>query len=262
MIIVDIYQLRRSIFELAKRDFQKQYAGSYLGMVWMFLQPLLFVGILYTVFTYGFRSAPDTVGMPFAVYLVTGIISWNFFADNLNGMTQGIREHGFLAKRADFRLSILPLVKLGSTVTVHAFLVVFALLIAVGNGVIIRLEILQILYYFISMSFLLIGIGWITSSALVFVKDTGKIVAIITQFGFWLTPIFWSIDFVPEEYQWIPKLNPMYYITMGYRDSFSGSSWFWERPGETAYFWLVAMIVFLIGLQLFRRLRPHFAEVL
>lgn len=254
--------MRSSILELSKRDFRKQYAGTYLGIVWTFLQPLLLISVLYTVFTYGFRVAPAVDGIPFSVYLITGMVSWMFFSENLNGMSRCIMEHTFLAKRSDFRLSTLPLVKLLSSSVAHVFLVSVALGVTLFNDVVAGIYLFQLLYYWVAMSFLLLGIGWMTSSAIVFVSDTGKLITVLTQFGFWLTPIFWTLENVPVQYRWIPQLNPMCYIITGYRDSFVGQSWFWQKPIESAYFWVFAMTTFLVGLQLFRRLRPQFAEVL
>ena len=109
---------------------------------------------------------------------------------------------------------------------------------------------------------LLLGLGWLTSSTNVFVKDVSKLVGIIVQFGFWLTPIFWNISRVPQEYQWIIKLNPAYYLVSGYRDCLLYHRWFWERQNETLYFWALTTVILFLGIIVFKRLRPHFAEVI
>jgi lipopolysaccharide transport system permease protein/teichoic acid transport system permease protein len=97
---------------------------------------------------------------------------------------------------------------------------------------------------------------------IVFFKDIGQIVAMIIQFGFWLTPIFWSINIIPQEYHWIIELNPLVYIIEGYRDSLIYHHWFWEKPTEGLYFWMISLAIFLFGAWLFQKLRPHFADVL
>ncbi|NPA82501.1 MAG: ABC transporter permease, partial [Epsilonproteobacteria bacterium] len=99
-------------------------------------------------------------------------------------------------------------------------------------------------------------------SLIIFFKDMGEIVTMLLQFGFWMTPIFWSIDIVPKEYQFFLKLNPMYYIVEGYRDTFIHKVWFWQHPYLTLYFWIIALSVFAGGAIIFRKLRPHFADVL
>jgi len=250
----------RVIYELTRRNFQSQYTGSYLGFVWVFLQPLLFISVLYFVFTFGFRTRPSG-DYPFSVYLISGMIAWLFFSNNLSSCTHVIREFSFLVKKVDFRLSILPIVKLSSSLITHLFFVAIALIVALVSGISVNFYFFQIFYYMIAMNFLLLGLGWITSSTSIFVKDIGNIVTVVIQFGFWLTPIFWNIELISTKYQWIIKLNPMYYIVTGYRDSIIYKVPFWVKPYETMYYWCLTLFVLFSGMVIFRRLKPHFAEV-
>jgi ABC-type polysaccharide/polyol phosphate export permease len=120
----------------------------------------------------------------------------------------------------------------------------------------------QLIYYLVALFLLLLGLGWITSSTSLFVQDVSNVVSIIAQFGFWFTPIIWNIDRIPVKYQWIIKLNPMCYIVNGYRDSLIYKIPFWSKPYETLYFWFFTVTVLLIGVVVFRRLKPHFGEVI
>ncbi len=255
----DIIDKRSIIYELVKRDLQQQYMGSYLGVVWLFLQPLLFITILYMVFTLGFRAGASG-DMPFSIYLVIGMVAWLHFAANFSANTGAISSYSFLVKKIDFRLSILPIVKMGSSLIPHIFLVIVAIVMAWYQGYPPTIYTLQVIYYLLAMSTLLLGLGWMTSSTSIFIKDVTKIVAIFVQFGFWLTPIFWNISVVPERYRWLVELNPMYYVITGYRDSIISHVPFWER-GNTIYFWLFTSICLYLGISVYRRLRPHFAEV-
>jgi lipopolysaccharide transport system permease protein/teichoic acid transport system permease protein len=258
----DIYDKRSILYELAKRDFQQQYLGSYLGFIWVFLQPFLYITILYLVFTFGFKAPPTSDDIPFSLFLISGMIPWLFFLQNFMGGTNVIRQHSFLLKKIDFRLSILPLVPLLSSALPHLFFIMVAIILAWAGGFSPSLYTLQIFYYFFAMLMLLLGLSWLTSSTNIFVKDVAKIVAVFSQFGFWLTPIFWNIETIPERYQWILKLNPMYYIVSGYRDSIINKIFFWERPLETLYFWSVTFVFMALGIVVFKKLRPHFAEVI
>lgn len=258
----DIYDKRSILFELAKRDFQQQYMGSYLGFVWVYLQPLLFISVLYLVFTFGFKSGSSSNGVPFAVYLISGMIAWLYIAENLNAGTNVIRQHSFLLKKVDFRLSMLPVVKLLSSSVPHIFFIMIAILIAVLNGIYPTIYVFQTLYYFAAMIALLLGIGWFTSSTNIFIPDVSKAVSVIVTFGFWLTPIFWDLSKIPEQYQWIIKLNPAVYIIEGYRDSIINHTWFWEKPFDTLYFWFFTGLILIFGIKVFKNLKPHFAEVI
>ena len=259
--VFDIYTKREILYELSKRDFQKQYMGSYLGFVWVYLQPLLFISILYLVFTLGFKPGNSGSSTPFVVYLVVGIIPWFYFSTNLAQITNVIAQNAFLLKKVDFRLSLLPIVKLASSALPHLFFILIIFIIASLNHIYPSWYSLQLIYYYLCMVLLLLGIGWLTSSTKLFVSDVSNIISLFISFGFWLTPIFWNIEKVPESYQWIVKLNPLVYIIEGYRDSVIYHVWFWEKPYDTLYFWFITMMLLAIGISVFRRLRPHFAEV-
>ncbi|MNI54631.1 Teichoic acid translocation permease protein TagG [compost metagenome] len=118
------------------------------------------------------------------------------------------------------------------------------------------------IYYTICAFCLVISLSLITSSLIVFFKDFGQIISIALQFGMWLTPILWHYTMLPRTYQWILKINPVYYIVEGYRDSLIGGVWFWERYNQTVYFWAITGILFLAGIIIMRKLKPHFADVL
>lgn len=259
--IFEIYNKRELLLELAKRDFQKQYMGSYLGFVWIYLQPLLFVSVIYMIFSFGLKGSNSVDDVPFVVHLITGIIAWFYIAGNLNTNTSVIKNHSYLIKKVDFRLSMLPIVNLISSFASHLFLVFMAVIVTLLNGIDMSIYIFQLSYYFISMSFLLLGIGWLTSSAQLFITDVSKLMALIVTFGFWLTPIFWDINRIPENYQWLINFNPFAYIVQGYRDSIYLEVAFWEKPYEMLYFWSITIFFLLIGIVVFKKLRPHFAEV-
>ena len=92
-----------------------------------------------------------------------------------------------------------------------------------------------------------------------------QIVSICLQFGMWLTPIMYHESLFADEAPWavtLLKLNPFYYISTGYRDSMLTGDWFWMRPKLTLYFWAVTLVMGLVGLKVFKRLRPHFSDVL
>ena len=96
----------------------------------------------------------------------------------------------------------------------------------------------------------------------VFVRDISQIISVILQFGFWVTPIVWSFEIVPMKWQFWFKLNPMFYIVDGYRKSFITAEPFWTNGENALYFWGVTIVILLTGVILFKKLRPHFADVL
>jgi lipopolysaccharide transport system permease protein/teichoic acid transport system permease protein len=256
-----IIRKKRAIYELAKRDFQATNKNTYLGIVWGYIQPLTYILLLVLVFSIGLRANPGGK-IPFMVYLISGMIAWQFFAATFRSLTAVVKSHSFLVKKGDFSLGILHIAKILSSLVPHLALLAVAIIVCWFHGLAPDVYTLQLVYYLASMFFLLLGLGWITSSTSIFVEDVSNVVTILVQFGFWFTPIIWNIARVPGKYRWIVKLNPMCYIVNGYRDSLIYKVPFWSKPNETLYFWLFTFAVLLIGVVVFRRLKPHFGEVI
>lgn len=258
---IELIHDRRLIFNLAKNDFKTKYAGSYLGIIWAFIQPIITVLIYWFVFQVGFKSAPIK-DFPFVLWLIAGIVPWFFFNESLLNSTNSLLEYSYLVKKVVFKVSILPLVKIISALFVHLFFILLAIFIYALNGYMPTMFLIQVIYYSFCTFMLSLSLSYATSAIVLFFKDLGQIVNILLQIGMWLTPIMWSFTMIPEKYQWILKLNPMYYASEGYRDAFINHVWFFEKFNQTIYFWIVTMFLFLAGALIFKRLKPHFADVL
>lgn len=252
---------RSLIFNFAKKDFTSKYLGSYLGIMWAFIQPTIMIMIYWFVFQVGFRSVP--IGdIPFILWLLTGMIPWLFFSETIAGGTSSVVDNSYLVKKVVFPIEILPIVRLISASFVHLFFICILIIIFCFYGYYPNLYFFQYFYYFIATVFLGLGITYITSCLTIFIKDVGQFVNMFLQFGFWLTPIFWSFDLVPEKLQFLFKINPLFYIIDGFRQTFIYHTWFWERPIQTIYFWSITVILFLVGVFIFSRVKKHFADVL
>ncbi|GLC87891.1 ABC transporter permease [Lysinibacillus piscis] len=251
----------RLLIDLTLKDFKRKYVGSYLGVLWAFVTPIITIGVFWFVFEVGFKSAPVDE-LPFILWLICGMIPWFFISDILNNGTNSILENDYLVKKVVFRVELLPLVKITSALVIHLIFVIFTVGIFFYYGYSLDLYSLQLLYYILATVVTTVGIIFISSALVIFLKDIGQLIALILQFGFWLTPIFWSLEQIPDEYSIYLKLNPFYYIINGYRESMIYKVWFWEHPYLTMYFWMVTIGVLLIGNIVFKRLRPHFADSL
>jgi len=256
-----IFHNKVLLWTLTKNDLKQKYLGNFLGVAWALIQPTATIIIFWFVFQVGFKSKPVD-NFPFILWLVAGMFPWFYFAEGLSSGTNSIIANSFLVKKVVFRVSLLPIVSLLSALSIHIFFIFFMFAMFMYYGYMPEIYWIQVIYYVFALSILLLGLSWITSSVVVFFKDMGQLVAIVIQFGFWLTPIFWSIKIVPEKYHWIIELNPIVYIIEGYRNSMIYHKWFWEDMSMTLYFWLVTAAIFVIGSLTFKKLRPHFADVL
>ena len=253
---------RKLLFILAYDDFRQQYLGSYLGIVWAVLRPLLFILILWFVFSMGLRGGTASDGTPFILYLLCGVIPWFFFVESLSKGMSAIVTNKYLVKKVAFRVSILPIVKILSALGIHLILVTILIVVFFLHGYLPTLYWLQLPFYILSTMILVLGLGWLTSSIRVFVKDMSEVIGVVVQFGFWLTPIFWKLEMVPDKYHYIIKLNPMVYVVEGFRGTFIYKEWFWDRGFDTVLFFLTIVLFLIFGATVFRRLRPHFGDVL
>ena len=107
-------------------------------------------------------------------------------------------------------------------------------------------------------------IVYITSAVVVFFRDLSQIINIFLQICIWATPIMWNFEAltVSPVVKTIFKLNPMFYIVQGYRDCLINKVPFWAHGYMTLYFWGIVILLFLIGMVIFNRLKVHFADVL
>lgn len=259
--VADVFRSRRLLLQFAKRDFKSKYFGSYLGLVWAFVQPFITILIFWFVFQVGFKSKP--VGdVPFLIWLLAGMVPWFFFSEAWMNATNSIVEYKFLVNKVVFRVSLLPLVKIMSSFVIHVFFILVLFFFMAVYGIGFSFYNIQIIYYIFAMLVLLLGLSFLTSALMVFLRDIGQVISMFIQFGFWGTPIFWSLHIIPEKYRIFFKFNPVYYITEGFRDSLIYRVGFWEHPWLTLNFWVITLIILVAGTVIFNRLRPHFADVI
>lgn len=254
---------RKLIFQLARNDFKKKYAGSYLGIVWAFVQPVVTVMVYWFVFGLALRN-PTARPVPFVLWLIAGLVPWFFFQDGLVNGANALLEYNYLVKKVVFHIDILPMVKVVSAVFVHLFFVLVTLILYTAMGYFPTIYTLQVIYYTFCVFVLVLGISYMTSSVVVFFRDLTQVINIALQVGVWMTPIMWSLEDlgIGGALEKLLMLNPMFYVVQGYRDAFVNRIWFWERPWLTLYFWVFTLACWLIGTRLFKKLKVHFADVL
>jgi lipopolysaccharide transport system permease protein/teichoic acid transport system permease protein len=253
---------RRIIYELVQKDIKNQSLGSFFGITWSFVHPTVFILVLWFVFSTGLRGARSAGEAPFILYLIAGLVVWNFFSAALITGTMSIKQNSFFVQKMVFRVSMLPVVKILSALVIHSFFLIVMIIVYIAHGYFVDIYYIQLLYYIFATIILTLGISWLTSSVVLFFPDLLQIIQLVVRIGFWFTPIIWMIDRVPQKYQIFIKANPAYYLVMGYRECLLYKVWFWEHPVLTIYFWLFTLFIFAFGSILFMRLKPHFADVL
>lgn len=244
---------------MVRNEVRSRYLSSYLGVVWLFLNPIATTAILWVVLQYGFKSPPRS-DVPYFAWLICGLIPWFFIAEALSLSTTAIRDNSFLVKKIVFNVTYLPLVRLLTALLVHLVFLVLLLIVLLSNGVELSISSLTVFYYTAAGFMLLFFTALILSSLAVFIPDVVQFVGMAVQMGFWITPIFWDINAVGGRLSAFASFNPFSYIVNGYRAALLHGAP--PQMSDTLYFWgLVAFLCFF-SIWFFKRTKGHFADVL
>lgn len=249
------------LISLARNDFKARYAASVLGAVWAFVQPICTILVFWFVFQFGFKNPPIS-NVPYFLWLSSGLVPWFFFSDAWNMASNAFVEYSYLVKKVVFRIEILPLVKILSALFVHLFFIVFVQVLFALYGVFPSFRNLWLIYYMFAMICLVVGLSYLTSTFLVFVRDLQPILTIILQFMMWLAPIMWSMSSFSEKVIRILKINPVVYVINGYRYAWTGDTSIIPSMEYSIYFWLCVVLINMVGISAFDKTKRHFADVL
>ena len=256
----EVVRSRRLIFDLTKREFRARYLGTSFGLVWAFVHPTVLTLIYAGVFHFLEPGAID--GVPFLVWLLTGLVAWFILADMIAAGTSVVMDNRFLVKKVVFRVSLLPVVRLLSLLPVHLFFIAVMVGIDWSQGYPPTWYTLQVFYYLFALLMAGLGWSWLMSALMPFLKDLGQVVQVLLQVLFFWTPLVWPIEHVRPQLRPLAEANPLYYIVQGYRESLVTHVPFWHHPLIGAYFWTLTVALLVGGGVVFARLRTHFADVL
>lgn len=217
---------------MVARDFRSRYLNSVLGSLWAILNPLTQILIYTLIFSQVMRTklpgVDDTLG--YSIYMCAGILPWQFFVEVLSREQNVFLEHGTLLKKVNFPRSSLPVYTFLSAginfIILYLLFLVFLVVVGKWPG----LSLLAVFPLLILQIGLAVGVGIFLGTLNVFFRDVGHIIGIIMQFWFWLTPIVYPVQAIPDKFHWLLFLNPMAIITQDYQKIFLYRAWpDWEN---------------------------------
>jgi lipopolysaccharide transport system permease protein/teichoic acid transport system permease protein len=258
--LLRLHRYRGAIWALAKHDLFTRYVGTLGGPLWAVFHPLATVAIYWFVFSVGFK-ATGPAGIPFVIYFITGLLPWLLFNNTVLSSVSVVTRNVHLVKKTVFPTEVLPVVNLVSESLTHVAMVAVVGAVLWHYGYHPTLSLFQVGYFYIALAIFVLGLSWLLSSLHVFHRDIGQGLAVFLSLWFWLTPIVWTGDMIPENYRWLVQLNPLLYVVDGYRRALLHQSMAWPEISAASYFWLITIVVFFSGAQCFSRLKPHFADV-
>ena len=256
-----LYRYRGTIWAMAKHDLTSRYVGTIGGPLWAILNPAATVAIYWVVFSVGFKAMGPS-GMPFVLYFMSGLVPWLLFNNTIMTSVSAVTGRPHLVKKIVFPTEVLPIVNLVSETFTHVAMLLILLVVMWYYGLRPTPFLFQTAYYYAALCFFLVGLSWLLSSLQVFHRDVAQGISVVLNFWFWLTPIVWTNDMVPEKYRWMLQLNPVAYVVEGYRKSLLQQEPAWADLRSGMCYWASTMIILVAGAYVFRRLKPEFADVL
>jgi lipopolysaccharide transport system permease protein len=261
----ELWQYRELIRNLVIRDLKARYKNSILGVAWSWVNPLLMM----VVYTLVFNVMAGNSGLPnYPAFILCALLPWNFFVVSITRATDSIVEASSLVKKVYFPREALPIsIVLSDLINLLIALPLFFLLALIMGNPITPWVLMLPITILVQLTFT-IGVSLITSTLNVFYRDTRHILSVFMLAWMFLTPIFYPITTVPEDYTllgielnlqaWLRRLNPMASIITAYRDAL-----YWGRPTGLDFLLLTALIslvVVAVGYLVFQHYSPRFAE--
>ena len=250
----ELYQYRELLKTNVKKDIRGKYKGSFLGVLWSFVNPLLQVLVYAIVFPYIMRVKTDN----YLIFLICGIIPWTWFTTSINNGTNCIIHSENLIKKVYFPREILP-ISIVTSGMINFFISCIIILIFVligGLGIswhLIFLPLIVLIQYIITLALV-----FLFSAINVYVKDVEYLVVFFINMAFYATPILYSSTMFDGWFLWIFKLNPMAHLINAYRDIF----YVHQIPqlGNLLIVLGIGLIVLMLCYLVFDRLEKRFAE--
>lgn len=246
--------------QLIKRDVLLRYRGAMFGVAWMFLSPLVMLGIFAFVFGSIFetRWPQQREGIPLWLILYIGLIVFNIFSETVSRSPSAVRSYPSFVKKIIFPVEILPVVPLGAAL-IHAafnFFIMAAVLAWTGN---MHPQILLVPVLLAPLLLLALGLAWFLAAWGVYIKDMTQIVPVFVQMLLFLSPVFYPVSAVPEFLQGVYQYNPLAAIIDACRAASFGLAISWTAWAIAFALGLAAAI---LGYAFFQHAREEFADVL
>ena len=255
--------------EMVKTDFKLRYQGSLVGHLWSILKPLMLFTIMYLVFVRFLRFDDGTPH--YAVGLLLGMVTWNFFTEATNMGMMSIVSRGDLLRKLNFSKEIVIYSSVIGAAINYAINLLVVFVFALINGVQFNLGVLTIIPLFIELLLLTTGVTCILATLFVKYRDIGPIWEVVLQGGLYATPVIYSLTFIIQRGQLtiakMMMLNPIAQIIQDLRHFLihSGSQRGWDIINTHAIAiipYVLPIFVFLIGYSIFNKNAKRFAEIL
>ncbi|MFD0827014.1 ABC transporter permease [Neobacillus sp. M.A.Huq-85] len=258
--------LRLSAFEMKSAN-----TNNYLGRLWEVLNPSIQLAIYWFIFGLTVRGGQEVVmenkiHVPFFIWMVTGMIVWFFVNPTISAASRSIYSRIQLISKMNFPMSAIPSFVIMANFYTHVMLVAVVTIILQFTKFKLSIYFIQLPYFMISTLIFLLALALVTSTLSTIVRDVQQIVQSILKMLLYLTPLLWHTDHIwvkGVDLAFLLKLNPLYYLVEGYRAALLGTTWYpVEYAQLTLYFWILTLVLLMIGSALHLKFRNRFVDYL
>lgn len=262
-ILKDHISYRRQLTKLAKADLKKTYSGAVLGWAWAIIRPAILIFVFWFAFTLGLRKGGDVDGYPFFLWLIAGMIPWFYMRDMITGGANSIRRYKYLVTKIKFPISTIPTFISMANFVVHLGLMLVLTAIYAGFGYMPTIYYLQLPVYMLMM-FMFFTVWGLFSGVLSAVsKDFLNLVKSLVQALFWLSGILYDATSISQDWiRAILLINPVTLIVNGYRNVLIKHVWFWENPNELVNFAIVFIVMAVLAVWAYKKLKKDIPDIL
>lgn len=249
-----LFNYRELLKTNVKKEVRGKYKKSFLGVLWSFLNPLLQIAVYAIVFPIILKNTQEN----YLIFLCVALIPWTFFTNTIIQSASTVIANGNIVKKVYFPREILPISVTTSNAINFMISTVIILIFILFSGIGFSWYMIFYPLILITQYFLQLGISFIISSVTVYFRDLEHLIGVFLQLLFYATPIVYAANTIPEDFQFILKLNPMAYIIDAYRSVF----YYQTIPNiQNLLLLLLGSILFtIIGYLIFSKLQKGFAE--
>ncbi|MDM5314880.1 ABC transporter permease [Fictibacillus sp. b24] len=264
IILKEHLQNKYLISRLSLYDLKNTYSATMLGNIWVILNPLIQIFVYWLVFGLGIRGGAPVNGVPYFIWLISGIIPWFFISKAITNGSNSIYSKLNTVSKMNFPLSIVPTYTVTAQLYNHLILLMLLILTVIASIGLVSLNLFLVFYFTVAAIFLLVAIALITSTLSTLVRDVNILIQSIVRMLFYLTPIIWvpNLSELPYFFKVMFYLNPFYYLVNGYRELLLFGDTDTIISYNTLYYWNVVLVLFFIGAFLHVKFRKQFVDSL
>lgn len=248
----ELWRYRNLVYQLVRRDIVTRYKRSVLGIAWTMLNPLGMTIVLSIVFSQVFGAKGS-----YPVYVLSGLMPWTFFAQATNACMVGLVWGGNLLKRIYIPRTVFAVSAIGTGLVNMILSLVPLLAVMLFYDVPLKPAALFLPVPILFLAMFSLGLGLLLSSIAIHFADVAEMYQIILTAWMYLSPVIYTIEFIPEQWMWLVRINPMYYLINLFR-AFIYEGRF-PSLGEYLVSGGIALAMLLVGWLLFARRADEFA---